>query len=138
MIYIVINKKNMKLQETKQLRDMKVYKDSSILQENDKIQESVPITTLNKESDIFESRCKEYGFTYQIGENIIFIMTGVAAWYIEFKQEQIKLYHRNPKYPSKGYHHGTLQNDYHDQNVHCETVEAYLEYIYCHDKKYAL
>ncbi len=136
MIYIVINKSNMKLKNYNQLRKTKVCNEGCIPQENDVIQEPMPLTIQNKESNILELRCKEYGFTYQIGENVIFIMTGVAAWYMEFKNNKIKLYHRNPKYPMKGYRHGALQEDYHAQNVQCETVEAYLEYIYCHDKKY--
>ena len=138
MLYVVINKNNMKLKKYKQLSDMKIYKDSHVSQKKDEIQESMSPIIQNKESDILELRCREYGFTYQIGENIIFIMTGVAAWYLEFKHSQIKLYHRNPKYPMKRYRHGALQEEYHAQNVQCETVEAYLEYIYCHDKKYAL
>lgn len=110
--------------------------DNHVPPENNEYQEPIASSIQNKKSAIWELRCEEYGFTYQTGENVIFIMTGVGAWCLEFKYNNIELYHRNPKYPMKKYRHGTLREDYHAQNVQCKTVEAYLEYIYCHDKKY--
>lgn len=63
-------------------------------------------------------------------------MTNIASWYLEFKSNKIKLYHRNPGYPMKSYRHGSLRGDYHEQKVWCKNLETYLEYIYCHDIKY--
>lgn len=82
-----------------------------------------------------ETLCERYGFSYQIGENIIFITTRIAAWCLLFDGNKIELLHRNLKYSLKSYQHTALRNDYHLQKVKYDTVEKYLQYIYQHDKK---
>lgn len=84
-------------------------------------------------------KCNELGIKVQLGENIIYLFTGLAHWrlYLNSDNSLDCAMHENYRFKKhSGLNSHKTYNGFHRQKLRSNNIESVLEYIYDHDRKF--